>query len=49
VATRRFRPDEYLSPKPSERTLMAPEAPVKISVEIPDPGADANAFEFAFF
>jgi predicted Zn finger-like uncharacterized protein len=48
VATRRFKPDEYLLSTPDAAALMATGAPVRVSVEIPDPGVDATAFEFAF-
>ncbi len=48
VATHRFTPREYL-PGTDAAAFMAPNVPIKASVEIPDPGTNAAAYEFAFY
>jgi predicted Zn finger-like uncharacterized protein len=48
VAARRFKPSEYLSSMPKTGAMMPSGTPVKARMEVPDPGMDATAFEFAF-
>jgi hypothetical protein len=40
VAERRFQPREYLAGEISAESLMAPQTPVHIELEIQDPGED---------
>ncbi len=49
VAAHRFKPEEYLMRRPDPAALMTPDAPVRASVQVPDPGVNATAFEFALF
>jgi hypothetical protein len=48
VASRRFRPAEYLQPDQKDFRQMQPDTPVSFSLEIVDPGKDAITYEFMF-
>jgi hypothetical protein len=48
VASRRFKPAEYLPPDDDNSRLMQPDLPVSFSLEIVDPGKDAITYEFMF-
>ncbi|MEM9622574.1 MAG: DUF3426 domain-containing protein [Pseudomonadota bacterium] len=48
VASRRFRPAEYLRGDMAKVKLMPPRTPVHVSLEMQDPGADAQSFEVEF-
>lgn len=48
MARRVFTPDEYLTDRSDLRRGMSPRAPVKIMLEIVDPGKDAVNYEFDF-
>ncbi len=48
VAQRRFSPREYLGREPSPFLRMQVGKPVKIALEVIDPGKDAVNFEFTF-
>ncbi|WP_416396794.1 DUF3426 domain-containing protein [Allohahella sp. A8] len=48
IARRRFTPDEYFPNRPPENTFMAPEAPLKIVLEIHDPGPAAVNYRLDF-
>jgi len=49
VAMGRFEPEAYLPPGTDPSTLMPPEQPLNVGVEVADPGNTALAFEFEFF
>lgn len=49
VAVNRFDPQDYLPPATRPNALMTPGERIDIRVEVPDPGVDAVAFEFAFY
>ena len=50
IASRRFKPDEYLSEQLLEVNKgMPPQVPVIASLQILDPGEQAITFEFEFF
>ncbi|MDF1628957.1 MAG: DUF3426 domain-containing protein [Alcanivoracaceae bacterium] len=44
IASRRFQPDEYLRGEISNMTEMPPGVPVRLSLEILDPGSDAQNY-----
>ena len=46
VAQRRFLPEEYLPPQLKLQDGMVPNLPIKIELELMDPGAEAVNFEF---
>ena len=48
VAQRRFRPAEYLGGSHSYSDGMAPASPVRVVLEIEDPGEEAVSFQFDF-
>ena len=48
VAGRRFKPEEYLSGELAGVTLMVPKTPVRLALEITDPGADAVNYFLSF-
>ena len=48
VAQRRFTPPDYLTREMDRFQLMHPSVPVKIQLEVLDPGNDAVNFEFTF-
>ena len=48
VATRHFEPHEYLDNPALAEARMAPGLPVRVTMEIFDPGEHAVGFEFAF-
>ena len=48
VARRRFTPDEYFPNRPSNEPFMAPGAPLKIVLEIHDPGPAAVNYRLDF-
>lgn len=48
VASRRFKPDEYMHQDHDELHSMQPGLPVSFSLEIVDPGRDAITYEFMF-
>lgn len=48
VASRRFKPAEYLQLDHNEARLMQPGQPVSFRLEIADPGTDAITYEFMF-
>lgn len=48
IARREFRPSEYLDNKIDPASLMAVGVPVRLMLEIVDPGVDAVNFEFTF-
>lgn len=49
VATRRFKPQEYLAGEVSPTSFMAPLTPIHISLAIEDPGVKPLNFEVRFF
>ncbi|MBV2134851.1 DUF3426 domain-containing protein [Pseudomonas sp. MAP12] len=48
LASRRFKPGEYLSGELAGRTSMPPQTPIHIALEILDPGAQAVNYSLAF-
>ncbi len=48
IADRLFEPQEYLSPEIDLSSGMQPGIPVKVKLEIIDPGSNAVSFEFDF-
>jgi predicted Zn finger-like uncharacterized protein len=48
VAGRRFQPDEYLAGDLEGATMMAPDTPVRLALEIEDPGGDAVSYFLSF-
>lgn len=48
VATRRFKPNEYLSGELAGQQEMPPQTPIHISLEILDPGAQAVNYSLSF-
>ncbi len=48
VAGRRFQPSEYLDGELAGATMMTPNTPVHISLEIEDPGSDAVNYVMVF-
>ncbi len=49
IATRRFRPEEYLGQHHNTEKLMQPGQSENIKLEVTDPGGETLAFEFDFF
>jgi predicted Zn finger-like uncharacterized protein len=48
IALREFAPDDYLPPALRSRTLLPPQTPVQVSLELMDPGEDAINYTLAF-
>ncbi len=48
LADRVFKPREYLAPSIDVETGMAPEQPIRMMLELVDPGPEAVNFEFLF-
>ena len=48
VAGRRFKPEEYLAGELAGETMMAPRTPVRLALEITDPGGDAVNYFLSF-
>lgn len=48
IASRRFQPDEYLRGEISDMTEMPPGVPIRLSLEILDPGSDAQNYTLRF-
>jgi predicted Zn finger-like uncharacterized protein len=48
IASRRFKPAEYLQPDHDQLHQMQPDVPVTFYLEIVDPGKDAITYEFMF-
>lgn len=48
IALREFAPDDYLPPALRSRTLLPPQTPVQINLELMDPGEDAINYTLAF-
>ena len=48
VAGRRFKPEDYLSGDMSPGDLMAPRTPIHVSLQLQDPGPDAQSFRVVF-
>jgi predicted Zn finger-like uncharacterized protein len=48
VLSKRFRPDEYLGGELAGATLMPPQTPVHIALEMLDPGPDAAGYQLDF-
>jgi hypothetical protein len=48
VARRGFKPEEYLAGELAGATLMAPKTPVRLALEITDPGGDAVNYFLSF-
>lgn len=49
IASRRFRPEEYLRGDLKSMTAMPPNVPIRLSLEILDPGSDAQNYTLRFF
>lgn len=49
LASRRFKPSEYLGDELAGRQEMPPQTPIRISLDILDPGPDAANYSVAFF
>ncbi|MGS2722774.1 DUF3426 domain-containing protein [Porticoccus sp. GXU_MW_L64] len=45
MAQRQFRPEEYLHGEMQSRTLFPPRRPVRIRLELADPGPDATSYQ----
>jgi len=48
IALRYFSPDDYLGKLSNELLLMPPNQPIRVSLEVVDPGKEAINFEFKF-
>ncbi|MFN3163363.1 MAG: DUF3426 domain-containing protein [Pseudohongiellaceae bacterium] len=48
IALREFAPDDYLPPALRSRTLLPPQTPVQVNLELMDPGEDAINYTLAF-
>lgn len=48
VATRRFRPDEYLSGELAGAELMPPQTPIRVALSMLDPGPQAVSYTLEF-
>ena len=48
VARRGFKPEEYLAGELAGVTLMEPKTPVRLALEITDPGGDAVNYFLSF-
>lgn len=48
IALREFAPQEYLPPALRGRSLLPPQTPVQVNLELMDPGADAVNYTLAF-
>jgi hypothetical protein len=49
IASRRFQPGEYLRGELSNMTEMPPGVPIRLSLEILDPGSEAQNYTLRFF
>lgn len=49
LASRRFKPGEYLGGELAGQTEMPPQTPIRISLDILDPGAKAVNYSLSFF
>lgn len=48
IATRRFKPSEYLAGELAGQSQMPPQTPIRIALEILDPGAKASSYSLSF-
>ena len=48
IASRRFRPEEYLQSEQKQEDLLQSGTPVTFGLEIRDPGKQAITYEFSF-
>ena len=48
IASRRFRPEEYLQTEASQLRPLEPDLPASFTMEIVDPGKQAITYEFSF-